>query len=406
MLNQVDLERLAQVGTHLSLGRLGSESELIQTVFDALQETLDAQMVGMVLLATTPDLYYTGQQMPPDREQRQLEHRIQEILESLQVLGTDKKSYHHHPILGRTSWSYPDLEEFIGLPLVVEGRITGLLFAARGAEQTAFQAMDLTTLAMLCGQLSVTWLALHLNRQLAEQNQQLQALNQYREEFIRNLSHDLRTPLTCVLGYAELLHQHGSRLSTEQHSEFLTQILSKAKTLRILIDNLLDFNNGSDRQAILTQIVDLQACLEAAAQDIQSILAEKQQTLVTHIPLLLPQVLGDAPLLIKVLLNLLHNSQKFSPVGSELLLEAHRYDDYIRVCVRDSGPGLNPEALERVFEKFIREPANRPISSSAEGIGLGLAVCKDIIEALKGRIWAENRSEGTAFCFELRMAAL
>jgi len=108
---------------------------------------------------------------------------------------------------------------------------------------------------------------------------------------------------------------------------------------------------------------------------------------------------------VKVLLNLLHNSHKFSPVGGELLLETQVLEGRVRVCVRDNGPGLPTDALERVFEKFRREP-NRPISHSAEGIGLGLAVCRDILNALNGRIWAENRLEGTDFCFELKTAGV
>jgi two-component system, OmpR family, sensor histidine kinase KdpD len=252
--------------------------------------------------------------------------------------------------------------------------------------------------------LSVTWLVLHLNRQLSEQNRQLQALNKYREEFIRNLSHDLRTPLTCILGYAELLHQHSNRLKVEQQAEFLGQIVSKSKTLRILVDNLLDFNDSQDRKPLLLQTVDITECLEQAAYDIRPLLTEKNQRLTLLIPAKLPPVQGEGLLLTRVLLNLLHNSQKFSPINSELFLEATRYDDWVRVSVRDHGPGLPPEALERVFEKFRREEA-RPIQSSAEGIGLGLTICKDIVEACKGRIWAENWEKGTAFCFELRTAS-
>jgi two-component system sensor histidine kinase KdpD len=210
--------------------------------------------------------------------------------------------------------------------------------------------------------------------------------------------------LTCVLGYAELLQQHSDRLSADQQTEFMGQILTKAKTLRLLIDNLLDFSEHQNQRDILAQAIDLKSCLTKAVEDISSLLIEKQQKLIVQIPYPLPQVLGDSALIIKVLLNLLHNSQKFSPIGSELLLEAQPCGGWVRVCVRDNGPGLDTEALERVFERFRRE-AHRPVASSAEGIGLGLAVCKDIIEALKGRIWAENRPIGTAFCFELKLAS-
>jgi len=405
MLEQGDLERLAQVGSHLSLGQLASELELIQTVFDTLQGALDAQLVGMLLLSPNAALYYTGYQAPLPQEQVRLEAHLLDILDSLQFADALMVKPVHQPILGRRSWQQAHLDSMIALPLVVEGQIAGLLFATRSPSQQDFSASDLTILAMLCGQLSVTWVVLHLNRQLAAQNQLLQALNQYREEFIRNLSHDLRTPLTCVLGYAELMHQYGDRLNAEQQNEFLEQIVAKSKTLRLLIDNLLDFNNTKNQTVILAQAIDLKACLDQGILDIQLMLSEKSQKLVLDIPAELPWVLGDNLLVVKVLLNLLHNSHKFSPVGGELLLETQVLEGRVRVCVRDNGPGLPTDALERVFEKFRREP-NRPISHSAEGIGLGLAVCRDILNALNGRIWAENRLEGTAFCFELKTAGV
>ncbi len=403
MLEPLDLERLAQVGSRLSLDPLASERELIQTVFDTLQTPMDAQIIGLLLLeAPQPGLYYTAHEPPTVTLCQQLEKRLLSVLDSLLTPEEMPQSLEHHPLPGCPQAHKFNLTEFIGLPLVVEGRIAGLLFATRAKLQPNFTAIDLTLLGMVCGQLGVTWKVLHLNRQLAEQNRQLQALNSYREDFIRNLSHDLRTPLTCILGYAELMQQYGERLKPEQNTEFVGQIVIKSKSLRLMIDNLLDFGDGQE-QNIQVETVNLSECLRQARIDIEPLLAEKQQRLLLNVPVFLPPVLGDTVLLVKVLLNLLHNSQKFSPVGSELLLEAQHREQWVRVCVRDRGPGVDPEALERVFERF-RQEGLRPVQSSAEGLGLGLAVCKDIIEAFNGRIWAENRSEGTAFCFELRLA--
>jgi len=200
MLDQVDLERLAQVGSQLAIGRLASELELIQTVLDTLQPALKAEMVGMLLLEPAADLYYTAENLPSQAEQTRLEQHLSEILDFLQLPTPPPTVLTHHALKGSQGWIALNLKTFIGLPLVVDGRIMGLLFATRSANLPDFTATDLTILAMLCGQLSVTWVVLHLNQQLSAQNLQLQALNQYREEFIRNLSHDLRTPLTCVLG--------------------------------------------------------------------------------------------------------------------------------------------------------------------------------------------------------------
>ncbi len=399
MLERADLGRLAEVGSYLSLGQLNTEWEIIELVLDSLQGPLAAQMVGMILIEPEPVLFYTTQAIPPENAQIQLENHLLGILESLQFPKT--LHFEHHPILNCRAWEKINLEGLISLPLVIEKNLAGLIFASRSPDQEAFSTIDLALLAMICGQFSMTFIVLQLNRKLGKQNQQLKHLNQYREEFIRNISHDLRTPLTCVLGYAELLQQHSQRLSPAQHSEFTAQILSKAKTLRILVDNLLNFNNNQSQKTILAQPCDLNVYLEEALYDIKPLLEEKNQKIRVRIAPDLPPVLGDGPLIVKVLLNLLHNSQKFSPVGGELLLEAHYEEQSVQVCVRDNGPGIAPEALERVFEKFHREDL-RPIQSSAEGIGLGLAVCKDIIQALKGEIWAENRRNGTAFCFELR----
>lgn len=403
MLDSVDLERLIQVGSHLSLGSLVSEVELIQTVFNNLQCALDGQLVGMLLLAPFEGLYYTAEELPKPEICLQLELHLREILDSLEFTEGLPEQFRHQTLPGQRAWERPNLDQFIGLPIMVEGRIGGLLFATRGLEQKPFSGSDWTILAMLCGQLSVTWLVLNLNRQLAEKNQKLQALHQYREEFIRNLSHDLRTPLTCILGYTELLQQYGPKLEVEQQSEFLGHILTKSKSLRILVDNLLDFNASQSLKPILAESIDLKACLQQVVIDIQPLLTEKQQRLRIKVPQLLPNVQGEQGLIIRVLINLLHNSQKFAPLGSELLVEVYRKGAMVQISVQDNGPGLAPEALERVFEKFHRE-SHRPVQSSEEGIGLGLAVCRDIVEAFEGRIWAECCGEGTAFCFELRVA--
>jgi two-component system sensor histidine kinase KdpD len=127
----------------------------------------------------------------------------------------------------------------------------------------------------------------------------------------------------------------------------------------------------------------------------------KNRQIVTHLPETLPMVLVDGLLVEQLLANLLENALKYTPPGSPIEISAVRVGDFVRVDVSDHGPGLEAGSQERVFEKFYRGKRD----AQRNGAGLGLAICRGVVEAHGGRIWAENRPEGGAqFSFTLPSA--
>jgi two-component system sensor histidine kinase KdpD len=217
-----------------------------------------------------------------------------------------------------------------------------------------------------------------------------------RNSLLSALSHDLRTPLTALVGLAETLQLQGSKLTPAQ-SEVARAIHAQALRTSALVNNLLDMARLESGQ------VTLHKAWQSLEEIVGAALRAREDTLRHHnvnvmLPADLPLVSGDAVLLERVFVNLFENAAKYTPAGTHVTVTAAVRDHHLQVEVQDDGPGLPAGREQAIFEKFERGKAESGIA----GIGLGLAICKAIVEAHGGRIWAENRAEGGArFVFTL-----
>jgi two-component system sensor histidine kinase KdpD len=217
-----------------------------------------------------------------------------------------------------------------------------------------------------------------------------------RNSLLAALSHDLRTPLTVLVGLAESLAMTKPPLSAAQ-SESAQAIQDEARRMSTLVSNLLDMARiESGEVALNLQWQPLEEVVGAALDATRNML--KQHRLEVRLPRELPLVRFDALLMERVLVNLLENASKYTPAGSQVVLSAELVADTLKVSVSDNGPGLPAGREEALFQKFARGDRE----SATPGVGLGLAICRAIIESHHGTIVGINQpGGGVAFSFVL-----
>jgi len=217
-----------------------------------------------------------------------------------------------------------------------------------------------------------------------------------RNSLLSALSHDLRTPLAGLTGLAESLRMTEPSLSAAQH-EIAEELISSAIRMSAQVNNLLDmarFESGEFR--LTSSWNSVEEMIGSAVRLSKRVLASR--TLKTDVPADLPLVKCDAVLIERVLVNLLENAAKYTPPDAIVEIVAQSVGEEMRVTVVDNGPGIRPGSEQEIFNKFSRGVRESAIS----GVGLGLAICKAIVEAHGGSISAANRGgRGAAFTFTL-----
>ena len=212
-----------------------------------------------------------------------------------------------------------------------------------------------------------------------------------RASLLGSVTHDFQTPLAAIMGSASSLLDLQSRLDTRQAQEMLTNIYDEADRLSRLVNNLLDIamlESGSLK--LRKELQPLEEVVGAALNRLEKKLADRP--IETSLPADLPMVPLDSALAEHIFINLLENSLKYTPPGSPLAITAVRKDQEIEVAVGDRGPGFPPDNLEKIFEMFDRGTKN----FGQKGYGLGLSICRAIVAAHGGRMWAVNRPGGGA----------
>ncbi len=229
----------------------------------------------------------------------------------------------------------------------------------------------------------------------------LKQLERTREEFVANVSHELRTPLSLIKGYVETLLD-GAKDNPATAIKFLQSIDRNAERLKLLIEDLLTISEiESGRVKLNLQPVALNAISQKVVGDFRTRAGSREVQLIDRIPEL--RALADAGRLEQVLGNLVDNAIKYGRAGGTVTLGAAAANGQIEVSIRDDGPGIPPESIDRVFERFYRVDKAR--SREQGGTGLGLSIVKHIIQSHGGRAWVESElGRGATFFFTLPQA--
>jgi signal transduction histidine kinase/DNA-binding response OmpR family regulator len=225
----------------------------------------------------------------------------------------------------------------------------------------------------------------------------LKELDRIKSDFVNTVSHDLRSPLTAILGYVELIDRVGP--VNDQQKEFIRRVQFSVHNITTLINDLLDLGRIEAGFDSRNEVVPVSEIMHYALDSLRNRATEKSQKLIHDIPDDLPQILGNPVRLRQVISNLILNAIKYTPEGGTVTVKAHAEGGQIILQVIDNGIGIPPADQPYIFDKFYRAsnlPTNTP------GTGLGLAIVKSIIENHLGRVWVDSTlGQGTTFTIVL-----
>ena len=228
----------------------------------------------------------------------------------------------------------------------------------------------------------------------------LKELDRIKTDFVNTVSHDLRSPLTAILGYAELIDRAGP--TTDQQKEFIRRIQFSVHNITSMINDLLDLGRIEAGFDARMEIIHLPEIVQNALEGLRKRYTEKNQTVMLDIPASLPDILGSPSRLRQMIENLVSNAIKFTPVGGVITISARAESDQMIVQFMDNGYGIPPKDQPHVFEKFYR---GSNIAGDIPGTGLGLAIVKSIVESHQGRVWLSSKvGHGSTFTVVLPIA--
>ena len=235
------------------------------------------------------------------------------------------------------------------------------------------------------------------NKELAEQYRQVQEANRLKSEFLANMSHELRTPLNAIIGFSELLHDGKAGPIEQKHKEYMADILSSARHLLGLIDDVLDLAKiEAGRIALHPEPVDLSQLLLEARHAFETQAAQKGIQIATEIEPGATTALLDRGRLKQLLFNYLSNAVKFTSKGGRVAMRVRREGEELVIEVQDTGIGISAEDIPRLFVHF--QQLDVSATKKYPGTGLGLAITRTMVEAQGGTVGVRSKpGRGSTF---------
>ncbi len=238
--------------------------------------------------------------------------------------------------------------------------------------------------------------------ELEQANIDLKKLDELRSTFLANMSHELRTPLNSIIGYTDLLSDRIDGDITEEQEKSLTKVHKNAKNLLTLINEILDMSRiESGRVELDLSAVDVQDIIQTTISSLEPMVNKKTLIIDTDFDENLPLAHADPDRVRQVVTNLLHNAIKFTSKGRIILsVRRSQTPKLVEVCISDTGMGIREKDFDKLFDMFtpLDISATRPYG----GVGLGLSICKGLVEMQGGNIWVESKyGEGSKFYFTL-----
>jgi signal transduction histidine kinase len=291
----------------------------------------------------------------------------------------------------------------LGVPLRIKDRLIGVL-EVLNKYQGRFNDDDVQHITILASQAAVAIENTQLVAALRQAYDDLAKLDQLKSNFISIASHELKTPLGVILGYASFLKED----SQGESGEHAQMVLDSAQHLRNLIEGMTNLTYVDlDTSEFSIMVVSATDILDFALADIRTLAEAKRQLIAVEGPGASVDVRVDPQKAAMALTNVLNNAVKFTPAEGTIAVSvtAHERKGEVWIRVSDNGVGVDDDQLERVFDQFYQ--VEDPMTRQHDGLGLGLAIAKSLLERQNGRIWAESAGlgHGTTFTLALPMAA-
>ena len=306
------------------------------------------------------------------------------------------------------------LESVENNPLLIavraQGKMIGLLALGARSDGQQYAGPDFEVIELILARFAPLLETARLYQQayrdsvaLRDAYEKLKELDKLKDQFIMTASHELRTPLTAVQGYIELLHNYNERLNTEERAVFIAKAQRGCDELTLMVSNIMDSSRVEvDILEVSMAAVPLASAVAHVLEIMEGVTRRENRCIELDISDEIV-VEADELRLRQIILNLVSNAFKYSPAGSPLEISASVESQAATLRIRDYGSGVPVADQTRLFERFVR--LERDMNSPVRGVGLGLAISKQLVEAMGGRIWVESSGEegkGSVFAFSLK----
>ncbi len=389
-------------------------NRLIQFVGDQVRDLFRAPIAYVSLLDRATMMlqfpYTFGEDAPPRPFGSGLTSQIirsgQPLLINQDVQGNSARLGVEQ--MGRRSAS------FLGVPIASGGQIIGVISVQSDEQEGRFTEADQRLLSTIATAVGVAFHNARLFEEASHARAAAEQADAAKSSFLSTVSHELRTPLTSVLGFAKIIRRRleerlfpmipedDRKIQQAKHQviENLQIVVSEGERLTKLIDDVLDLAKIEAGKFTWNMAsVSVKDVIDRAVAATASLFDAKSLKLVRDIEPDLPEITGDQDRLIQVVINLISNAVKFTDAGS-ITCSVRQEGMELLVSVKDSGIGISPDDQPKVFEKF--KQVGDTLTDKPKGTGLGLPICKEIVEYHGGRIWVESEpSHGSIFSFTL-----
>jgi signal transduction histidine kinase len=299
----------------------------------------------------------------------------------------------------------------LSLPLTIGDRVVGVLNVNRINHPESFDDRHIEVLQVFAEHIAAVIDRAEVlerlgtrARQLEADNEKLADLNRMKDVFLSTASHELKTPLSSVIAYAELLDDHDGKLSREQSREFVGRLRGEANRLLGLIDDILDLSRlESGKMVLKSRRVDLGEIARGAVETTRPMAQKYGVELASEVEEGLPALHLDEVKMRQVIVNLLVNAVKFSPRSGAVTVRIRRDAGHLRLEVHDQGPGVAPDSATHIFELFGQGPGE---TEGRSGLGIGLHLVKRLTELHGGHVGVNSRAgDGSTFWVRLPLPA-
>jgi signal transduction histidine kinase len=397
------------------IGVMNSSLDLTKTmglVMDSLIHLTGAERGCLMLLDDEGDLEIQAAQNFDQQTVNPFDLKVsrtvvQEAVETRQpVLTTNAQR--DPRFSGQESVVGYQLRSIVCVPLHVRERVTGALYLDNRMKDSAFSKDDLPILTAFASQAAVAIENARLHtlteQTLAKREEELLQAEQNKASEISFVAHELRTPMTSIRGYAEMMAKGLIGPLTPDQAQFLDTIVRNTERMQILVSDVQDVTKLETHQMKLgVRATSAANALEAALQAIQPQIETRAQQVTLEIEDDLPAVQADPNRLEQILTELLRNASKYTPSAGQINVQADHHNAAVRFRIADTGIGMSPEDQDRLFVKFFR--SDNPAVRNKDGTGLGLCVVKGLVELQGGEFRVESQlDQGTTCTFTMPLA--